>query len=132
MQAMTRVNAPTDRTAPVGEAAYSWNTRALVAQHKVAALAGLVVLALLLVIVVGGILTSQPVVVRDSTSCTTWGSANQTQQVAYAQRYVTEHGPLAGGVTDPAKVVAAINAGCAEANVNDVEDDVNVVQAIHG
>ena len=68
-----------------------WNTRALVARHKVAALAGLVAIALLLVIVVGGILTSRPVVVSDSTSCTTWGSANQTQQAAYARRYVGEH-----------------------------------------
>ena len=109
-----------------------WNTRALVARHRVAALAGLVAIALLLVIVVGGILTSRPVVVSDSTSCTTWGSANQTQQAAYARRYVSEHGPLPGGVTDPAKIVAAINAGCATANVNDVEDQVNVVQAIRG
>ena len=114
------------------DTADGWNTRALVARHKLAALAGLGVLALLLVIVVGGILTSRPVVVRDSTSCTTWGSANQTQQLAYARRYVKEHGPLTGGVTDPARVIAAINAGCSEANVNDVEDDVNVVQAIHG
>ena len=129
---MTRVKAPTDRAAPAGEAADAWNTRALVARHKVAALAGLVAIALLVVIVVGGILTSKPVVVSDATSCTTWGSANQTQQAAYARRYVSEHGSLPGGVTDPAKIVAAINAGCSEANVNDVEDDVNVVQAIHG
>ncbi len=118
------------RTAAAGEAADTWNTRTLVAKHKVAALAGLVVLALLLVIVVGGILTSQPVVVSDSTSCTTWGSASQTRQLAYARRYASKHGPLAGGVTDPARIVAAINNGCAEANVNDVEDQVNVVQAL--
>ncbi|HUA05092.1 MAG TPA: hypothetical protein VMB27_14405 [Solirubrobacteraceae bacterium] len=114
------------------DAADGWNTRALVARHKLAAVAGLAVLALLLVIVVGGILTSKPLVVSDSTSCTSWGSANQTQQAAYARRYVREHGPLRGGVTDPAKVIAAINAGCATANVNDVEDQVNVVQAIRG
>jgi hypothetical protein len=118
------------QTAAAGEAADTWNTRALVAQHKLAALAGLVLLALLLVIVVGGILTAQPVVVSDSTSCTTWGSASQTQQLAYARRYASKRGPLAGGVTDPARIVAAINAGCAEANVNDVEDQVNVVQAL--
>jgi hypothetical protein len=129
---MTRVNAPTDRATPAGEAVDSWNTRALVAKHKLAALAGMVAVALLLVIVVGGILTSRPVVVSDSTSCTTWGSANQTQQAAYARRYVSEHGPLPGGVTSPARVIASINAGCSEANVNDVEDQVNVVQAIRG
>ena len=128
----TRVNAPADRAAPAGEGADEWNTRALVARHKLAALAGVVAIALLVVIVVGGILTSKPVVVSDSTSCTTWGSANQTQQAAYARRYVAKHGPLPGGVTDPVKVVAAINAGCATANVNDVEDQVNVVQAIRG
>jgi tetrahydromethanopterin S-methyltransferase subunit F len=108
-----------------------WNTRALVAKHKVAALVAGVLLALLLVIVVGGLLTSRPVTVSDSTTCTSWGSTSDTDQLAYARLYVREHGPLAGGVTDPAQVVAAINNGCGEAYVNDVEDNVNVVQALH-
>lgn len=107
-----------------------WNTRALIARHKVGALVAFVLLVLLLVIMVGGVLTSHPVVVSDSTTCTAWGSANQTQQLAYGKLYVREHGPLAGGVTAPASVVAAVNSGCYLAYSNDVEDDVNVVQAI--
>jgi len=88
-------------------------------------------LVLLLVIVVGGLLSAQPAVaVTDSTTCTTWGSTNQTQERAYALLYVREHGPFPSGARDPASVVAAINNGCGEAYVNDVEDNVTVVQAI--
>jgi hypothetical protein len=102
----------------------------LIAKHKIGALIGLVLVVLLLVIMVGGVLTSRALVVSDSTTCTAWGSANQAQQTAYGERYIEEHGPLAGGVTDPASVVAAVNSGCYLAYSNDVADNVNVVQAI--
>jgi hypothetical protein len=70
------------------------------------------------------------VAVTDSTTCTMWGSTNQIQQRAYALLYVREHGPLAGGVHDPAAVIGAINNGCNEAYVSDVEDNATVVQAV--
>ena len=127
---MTSASAFSDPATPPGETTEMWSTRTLIAQHKVGALIGLILLTLLLVIMIGGVLTSHPLVVSDSTTCTAWGSANQAQQRAYGVRYVQEHGPLAGGATAPASVIAAINSGCYLAYSNDVADTVNVVQAI--
>jgi hypothetical protein len=128
---MTDASAYTDPAAQSGDSSETWTTWGLISKHKVLAVAGLVMLVLLLVIIVGGLASEQPALaVTDSTTCTTWGSTNQTQQRAYALRYVREHGPLPGGASDPGSVVAAINNGCNEAYVNDVEDNVNVVQAI--
>lgn len=128
---MTSSSALTDPAAEAGDSSETWTTWGLISKHKLLAAAGLAMLVLLLVIVVGGLVSEQPAVaVTDSTTCTTWGSTNQTQQRAYALLYVREHGPLPGGATNPASVVATINNGCNEAYVNDVEDNVNVVQAI--
>ena len=127
---MTGASAFTDPAGVAGQADETWTTWGLVVKHKVAAAAALVLVLLLLTIIVGGILASRPVLVTDSTTCTSWGSANQTQQRNYAQRYLREHGPLSGGVTNPASVVTAINNGCGEAYVNDVEDSVTVLQAL--
>jgi len=115
---------------PPGQADETWTTWGLVVKHKVAAVAALALVLLLLAIIVGGILASRPVLVTDATTCTSWGSTNQTQQRDYALRYLREHGPLSGGVTNPASVVSAINNGCGEAYVNDVEDNITVLQAI--
>ena len=68
--------------------------------------------------------------VSDATTCTQWGSANQTKQAAYARLYVREHGPLRSGATSPASVIAAINNGCGQAFSNDVSDTMTVVQAV--
>lgn len=128
---MTSASSYTDPAAPAPDAGETWTTWGLITRHKLAAVTGAVLLILLLLIVIGGLLSAQPAVaVSDSTTCTVWGSTNQTQQKTYALRYVREHGPLPGGGTSPASVVAAINNGCNEAYVNDVEDNVNVVQAI--
>ena len=127
---MTDASAYTDPAAQAGESSENWTTWGLVSKHKIAAGAGIVLLLLLLVIVVGGLLSAKPVVVSDTTTCTSWGSTNQTQQQDYARLYVREHGPLADGASDPGAVINAINNGCSEAYVNDVEDNVNVVQAI--
>jgi hypothetical protein len=102
----------------------------LIARHKWAAIAAVAALVLLLTIMVGGILTSRPLVVSDSSSCSAWSSANQTQQRAYAVRYVAEHGAVSGGVRNPAGVIAAIDNGCGQAFVNDVQDSETVVQAV--
>lgn len=90
----------------------------------------MLLLAILIAIILGGILTSRPLVVTDSTSCSAWTSASQTEQRDYGTRYVHEHGALAGGGSEPAAVIAAINRGCSDAFTNDVEDNVDVVQAI--
>lgn len=70
--------------------------------------------------------------VSDATSCSQWGSADQSQQAAYARRYIREHGPLAGGRTSSADVITAINNGCMQAFGEDVDETTSVVQAISG
>ena len=127
---MTGASAYTDPAVEPGDGGENWTTWGLITRHKVAALVAGLLLVLLLVIVVGGIVSARPVIVSDSTTCTAWGSANQTQQRAYALRYVREHGPLSSGASDPASVLASINKGCGEAYVNDVEDNITVLQAI--
>jgi hypothetical protein len=127
---MTDASAYTDPAADSGDASETWTTWGLISKHKIAAGVGVVLLLLLLVIIVGGLVSAKPVVVSDATTCTSWGATNQTQQRAYALLYVREHGPVPSGARDPAAVIAAINNGCSEAYVNDVEDNVTVVQAL--
>ena len=127
---MTSVTDSTERAAPVDQAGEVWTTRALFARHKLLGLGAAALLVLLLAIIVGGILSSSTAVVNDASTCATWAAANQTQQQRYAERYVREHGPLPGGATAPASVVAVISNGCNDAFSNDVEDSVTVLQAI--
>jgi hypothetical protein len=127
---MTSASGSTERAAPADQTAEVWTTRALIARHRRLGVTAVALLVLFLAIIVGGLLASSPAVVRDSSTCSTWSSANQSAQQAYAVRYVREHGPLATGATAPATVVAAINAGCTEAYDNDVQDSVTLVHAI--
>jgi hypothetical protein len=127
---MTSVSGTTDRSAPAAETGQVWSTRALIAQHKVAAISAVVVLLLLVAFIVGALASSTPIVVSDSSTCTTWSSANQSQQAAYAREYLQEHGSLPGGARTSASVLSAINNGCNDAFDNDVQDDITVVQAI--
>jgi hypothetical protein len=87
-------------------------------------------IVLLIAIILGGILASSTVVVSDASTCATWSSAKQTEQLAYGRRYVRVHGALPDGARSPASIVAAIDAGCTQAFDNDTEEDVTVVQAI--
>lgn len=109
-----------------------WTLRGLLARHKMAGLAVLAGIALLLAMLLLAIFGSKAGAVTDATTCTQWGSANQSQQSAYARLYVREHGPLRGGATSPASVIAAINNGCTTAYGDDVSDNVTVVEAISG
>jgi hypothetical protein len=127
---LTRVSGTTERESPVDPATEVWTTRALFARHKVVGISAVALLVLLIAFVAGGLLSASPVVVSDSSTCSTWSSANQTQQQAYAARYVREHGAVPGGSRAASSVVAAINAGCTQAFDNDVEDTITVVQAI--
>jgi hypothetical protein len=90
------------------------------------------VIAVMLAMILVALLGSKGGAVRDATTCTQWGSANQHQQAAYARLYVREHGPLSDGGTSPTSVIAAINDGCTRAYGEDVSDTVTVVQAISG
>lgn len=107
-----------------------WSTRALIARHKLAAAGALAVVLLLLAFGAAAILTSSSLVVTDSTTCSTWASANQTQQKAYALHYIREYGQLPGGGTAPARVVTAVNIGCTQAFTNDAADTATVLAAI--
>lgn len=73
-----------------------------------------------------------PGTLSDSSSCSTWDSADHAAQTAYARLYLREHGALFSGATSPKGVASAITAGCAAAAVNDEADTVSVIQAIEG
>ena len=109
-----------------------WTVRGLISEHKAAAVVTAGACALMLAIAVVAIFGAKAGAVSDSTTCTTWGSANQDQQTAYARLYVKEHGAIRGVRTAPASVVNAINIQCLEAYNEDVSDSTTVVQAISG
>jgi hypothetical protein len=109
-----------------------WTTRALFARHKLIGICAVALLVLLIAIILAGITGSSTVVVSDGSTCATWSSANETQQLAYGRRYVSAHGALPSGARSPASVVAAINTGCTQAFDNDAEEDVTVLRAIRG
>jgi hypothetical protein len=101
-------------------------------QHKRVSLAVTVLVVAFGAALVPAVLTSGSWKVRDSSSCSTWSSANQAQQTAYTRMFVKEHGPLPNGARSPAGIEAAINSGCTAAFAYDEADTVNVTQAING
>jgi hypothetical protein len=103
---------------------------ALVSRYRWFALATLASVVILLVMLLVAVLGPKAGAVTDSTSCSQWGSANQTRQAAYARRYVREHGVLSNGGTGVAAVESAINNGCMAAYASDEEDTVSVLQSI--
>lgn len=121
--------APATRT---GQDAELWTVRGLIAKYKGAALVAAAACALMLAIALVAIFGAKAGAVSDSTTCTTWGSANQDQQNAYARLYVKEHGALRGVGTAPARVISAINIRCLQAYNEDVSDSTTVVRAIAG
>lgn len=92
--------------------------------------AGLCVLAVVPFVLVA--LGSKAGAVTDATTCTGWGSANETRQTAYAELYLKEHGPIPRWGGSPAGVINAINSGCDVAYGDGVADTATVVQAIRG
>jgi hypothetical protein len=109
-----------------------WTIRALVARHKLAAWVAAAAVAVLLSMTLVAVFGAKAGAVSDSTTCTTWGSANQQQQNTYAKLYLREHGSLPNGKTSPASVVAAINTACTQAYTDDVSDTTSVIQALSG
>jgi hypothetical protein len=102
--------------------------RRLAAQNRALSFGALVVLVALAAMIVLGAVQSGPWRVSDSTACSTWGSANQSQQADYARLYVREHGALP--TRDATSVEDAINLGCTQAFSFDEADAVTVLQAI--
>jgi hypothetical protein len=115
---------------PLGPAGEHLSIRSLVARYRGLSLVVAGLLVVLLAMFVAALLHSGPTAVSDATTCAQWSSATQGQQDAYAGLYQREHGPVPGRTAGAASVVAAINSGCMQAFANDVEDNVNVVQAI--
>ena len=105
--------------------------RALIAAHKLAALAAAAIVALMVMMFLVVALGPSSGAVTDATTCSGWGSANWTQQTAYARRYVQEHGAVAGQ-TSPTAIITAINNRCMQAFGEDVDNTTSVVQAISG
>ena len=108
----------------------SWTVRGLFREHKLGAYGLSAVLVVMLALIIVPFLASSSAAVGDSTTCTQWGSSNQSEQAAYGKLYIREHGTRAGNT--PAGVIAAINNGCMQAYTDDVSDNVTVVQAISG
>lgn len=109
-----------------------WTIRALLRRHKMVSLGLAGLIAVLLAMILVAVLGPKAGAVRDTSTCTQWGAANQDQQAAYGRLYLREHGPVRGGGSSPASVIAAINTGCAQAYGDDVSDTATVVQAISG
>jgi FlaG/FlaF family flagellin (archaellin) len=108
-----------------------WTLRSLIVRHKRFSFSLLAVILVMLAAFVATLVGPSAGAVSDSTSCSEWGSANQSQQHAYGALYVKEHGSLRDGATSPTSVVASVNTGCGQAFDNDVSDDINVYQAIN-
>lgn len=111
---------------------HGWRARDLMGTNRALSIGVLALLVAMAAAILVGLLGAGTTTVSDATPCTGWSNANQAKQNAYARLYVREHGPLPSGASDPASVTAAINKGCEQAYVSDVEDTVNVVQAITG
>lgn len=103
---------------------------ALVSRYRWFALASLAVVVIIVVMLLVAVLGPKAGAVTDATSCSQWGSTNQTKQAAYARQYVRQHGPLSDGATSVAAVEAAINNGCMAAFASDEEDTVTVLKSI--
>lgn len=106
------------------------SVRAFVMAHKRLSAGLLAAIVLFVAVVLPAILG--PGRLSDSSSCSTWDSADHAGQAAYAGLYLREHGALFSGATSPRGVESAITAGCAAAAVNDEADTVSVIQAIEG
>ena len=128
---MTGISTLTQPTAPQG-GADQWSTRSLIAAHKRGSVVAVTLLAVLVAMFLVAVLGPRGAAVTSSTSCSSWGSASQLQQQAYANLYLREHGHVSRGGSNVASVAAAINSGCTAAFASDEEDTVSVVQAING
>ncbi len=128
---MTSSATPTYLAEP-GPEAEDWSTIALIRRHKLAAAGAAAMLLILVALLAAALAAPHNGAVSDSTSCSTWGSATQAQQQAFATHYLSQHGNLIGWGPGAAGVLAAVNGGCEAAFSTDVEDKITVLDAIEG
>jgi hypothetical protein len=109
-----------------------WSLLAFIVRDKRLLFGVLAVLAVVVAVATLEIVGPKVTTVSDSTPCSKWGSANDSEQDAYAALYVREHGAVPDGGTTVDDVLASINFGCVQAFSSDEEDTVSVLQAIRG
>jgi hypothetical protein len=117
------------RAAPEEHDGVDLSLRKLMAENRALSLGALAIVVALAAMIVVGALASGPVRVSDSTSCSTWSSANRDAQTTYARLFVREHGALASGARDVSSIKDAIDAGCTQAFSFDEADTLTVLQA---
>jgi hypothetical protein len=121
---------PTPSQGKRGADTVPWSMRALIARHKLPAAGVALVVLITVALFVVAVLGPRNGAVGDSASCTQWGSSSQSEQQAYAERYLGGHGNVPQQAPGVSGVEAAVNAGCMAAFANDEEDTVTVLDAI--
>jgi hypothetical protein len=124
--------ASTEGALPDGLEMEHWSLLAFIVRDKRLLFGVLAVLVVVVAVATLEIVGPKVTIVSDSTPCSQWGSANDSEQDAYAALYVREHGAVPGGGTTVNDVLASINFGCVQAFSSDEEDTVSVLQAIRG
>jgi hypothetical protein len=105
--------------------------KAIILRHKAAAAAAIaVVLVLVGVMAAAALPNAKAGALTDSSTCSAWQSATQTQQAAYAHLYVTEHGSSVSGGLGGAGVESSINGACKHAAYLGEADDISVIAAL--
>lgn len=117
---------------PVVDGRPPWTVRGLIASHKWITLAAVAALAVMVAMILVAALGPKAGAVTDATTCAQWGSASQTQQTAYARRYIRAHPLPASAGETPATVIGAINNNCMTAFSEDVDATTSVVRALSG
>jgi hypothetical protein len=130
--AMPTDTASTEGALPDGLEMEHWSLLAFIVRDKRLLFGVLAVLVVVVAVATLEIVGPKVTTVSDSTPCSQWGSANDSEQDAYAALYVREHGGVPGGGTTVDDVLASINFGCVQAFSSDEEDTVSVLQAIRG
>ena len=125
-------SAPTEDAKTWGEGSGQPSLRAFVLKHRFLSLSAAAVIVVLAAFTALGIATSSSAPLSDATTCARWSAARQTQQQAYAELYLREHGSLPGGATDTLSVQNEINNSCLAAFNSGDEQTVTLLQASRG
>lgn len=99
--------------------------------RKASAVIAAIVLAMILLTVLTSVSGGNGGALTDSTSCTQWASSSASQQNAYAQLFLNEHGALPNGEGTVTTVRSDINSECVHAAYLGESDDVTVVAAVN-
>jgi hypothetical protein len=104
--------------------------KAVIFRHKAASALAAAVLLIVLSVLASVLLPGGGGALSDSASCSAWASASQSQQNAYSQLYLNEHGRVPSGAAGVSGVRSAINNDCVKAAYLGESDDVTIVAAI--